>query len=100
MVLSSFHHNNPNLIVLRDNFIGSFPLDSINKPGGTEIWYSLIFDENGNMAVEEYHDFNQPYKSDRVTDISPENFDKYEVNGVPLRTLVINKLKEILPKSK
>ena len=81
----------------RENLIRSFPLDSINKPGGTEIFYSLIFDENGNMAVEEFHDFDQPHKNSRAMFIAPENFDKHEVNGVPLRKLVVNKLKEILP---
>jgi len=73
-------------------------LDSVSSPGGTTVWYSLIFDEKGNMAVEQYHDFSQPYKNDRTTDIPPENWGNHEVNGVPLRQLVINKLKEILPK--
>jgi hypothetical protein len=81
----------------RENLIRSFPLDSINKPGGTEIFYSLIFDESGNMAVEEFYDFDQPHKSGRAMFIAPEDFDKYEVNRVPLRNLVVNKLKEILP---
>jgi hypothetical protein len=82
----------------RDYLLGSYPLDSVSSPGGDTIWYSLIFDEKGNMAVEQHHDFNQPYKNDRVTDLPPENWDNFQVNGVPLRQLVINKLKEILPK--
>lgn len=85
--------------MLRDYLLGSFPLDSINKSGGTVIWYSLIFNERGEMVVEEYCDLDQPYKNDRVTDITPDKFDSYQVNGVPLRELVIKKLKEILPKS-
>lgn len=83
--------------MFRTHLLGKYPLDSISQPGGTIIWYTLIFNERGELAVEEYYDLDQPYKNDRSTDISPENFDKYQVNGVPLRELVIKKLKEILP---
>jgi hypothetical protein len=82
----------------RDYLPGSYLLDSVSSPGGDTVWHSLIFDEKGNMAVGQHHDFNQPYKNDRVTDLPPQNWDNFQVNGVPLRQLVINKLKEMLPK--
>jgi hypothetical protein len=44
----------------RDYLLGSYLLGSVDSPGGTTVWYSLIFDEKGNMAVEQHHDFDQP----------------------------------------
>ena len=75
-----------------------YPLDSIEKPGGTTIWYVLVFDETGAMFVQETHDYDQPNKNDRVSFLSPENFDR-DVNGKTLRKLVIEKLGKILPQS-
>jgi len=49
------------------------------------------------MFVEETYDFDLPYKNHRVNSIRFEDFDKYEVNGKPLRRLVTEKLVEILP---
>jgi hypothetical protein len=83
----------------RDYLLGSYELDSVSSPGGTTVWYSLIFDEKGNMTVEQHHDFDQPFKKDRVQDLPPDKWDNFIVNGVPLRELVIKKLKEILHKA-
>jgi hypothetical protein len=61
------------------------------------IWYTLVFNEQAEMVVEEYRDYNQPFNEDRVTLIRPEKFDEYTVNGISLRQLVLKKLEEILP---
>ena len=84
--------------LIRDYLLGSYPLTSVDSPGGDTAWYTLIFNEKGNMAVEVHRDFNQPFKNDRVDDVPPEKWDGIVVNGVLLRELVIKKLKEILPK--
>jgi len=77
--------------------IREYPIGSETKPGGDTIWFTLIFDEQGEMYVEMCHDFNQPAKNDKMTHLRAENFDKFTVNGVSLRQLVVRKLSEILP---
>ena len=71
-----------------------YPIGSEDKPGGTTIWFTLIFDERGEMYVEMCHDFDQPYKNDRVTQLRAENFDNFTIDGVPLRQLVIKSASE------
>ncbi|HUA67401.1 MAG TPA: hypothetical protein VMA13_02530 [Candidatus Saccharimonadales bacterium] len=61
--------------------------------------YTLIFDDNGKMFVNEYKDFEQPYKNPRSMDIPPENFGNFTVNGKTLKELVVKKLEQILPPS-
>jgi hypothetical protein len=80
--------------------IRKYFLDSESKPGGTDISYSLIFDNQGNMLVEEHQDFDQPYKKDRFAQLNSANFDNFKVNGISLKELVVKKLNEILPPSK
>ena len=82
----------------RDYLLGLYELDSDVSSGGATVWYSLIFKENGNIAVEQHRDLNQPHRKDKVTDLLPESWDNIKVNGIPLRELAIKKLKEILPK--
>jgi hypothetical protein len=61
--------------------------------------YTLIFDDDGKMFVNEYKDFEQPYKKPRSTDISPENFANMKLEGQTLKELIVKKLEQILPPS-
>ncbi|HEU6448482.1 MAG TPA: hypothetical protein VFV23_08600 [Verrucomicrobiae bacterium] len=69
-------------------------LDEINKPDGI-IWFTLVFEDYTNFFVESYNDSNKPFIAERLKNISVRDFDKYEVNGVPLKKLVAAKLEEI-----
>jgi hypothetical protein len=61
--------------------------------------YTLIFDDDGKMLVNEYKDFEQPYKNPRSTNIPPDNFGNFMVEGQSLKDLVMKKLEHILPPS-
>ncbi|MGA9776753.1 MAG: hypothetical protein WBS33_00610 [Verrucomicrobiia bacterium] len=64
-----------------------------------ESYYTLIFDDDGKMFVNEYKDFDQPYKKPRSTDIPPENFGNFKLEEGTLKELVVKKLGQILPPS-
>ena len=72
-----------------------YHLDEINKPEGT-LWFTLIFESYENFFVERYNDSNMPFIADRTKNIPVKEFDKFDVNGVPLKRLVATKLEEIL----
>jgi hypothetical protein len=64
-----------------------------------ESYYTLVFDDDGKMFVNEYTDFDQPYKKPRSIDILPENFGNFKLEEGTLKELVIKKLGQILPPS-
>jgi len=82
--------------MIRRYQLASYYVDSAGGAGGTNISYTLVLTERGEMVVEE-HRSNKPFGEDRVLEIRPEQFDNYTIAGVPLRQLVTKKLQEILP---
>jgi len=71
-----------------------YPLAEVNKPDGT-VWYTLIFEDYANLFVERYNDSDRAFITDRIQNIPVKKFDKYKVNGIPLKRLVAEKLEEI-----
>jgi hypothetical protein len=88
----------PKLEMRREYPLTSFEIDSA-KAQCVTVWYTLIFNDQGEMVVEEYRDFGPPFYKDSVTVIPPEKFDNYTVNGTSLRQLVLKKLEEIRTRS-
>ncbi len=74
-------------------------LGSQRKEDGTIDWYVLIFRKNGRMLVVKSPNADPLSQPDKAVHITPENFKDHTVNGVPLATLVVMKLTEILPES-
>jgi len=85
--------------MIRRYSLGSFHVDSTGGPNGTKIDYNLVFNDKGEMLVEECRVYNDPFKPDTVSQIALHQFENYSVQGVPLRELVIRKLEQILPET-
>lgn len=83
--------------MIRRYSLASFHVDSIGGSSGTTINYSLVFNERGEMLVEECRTFDDPFQADTVLQIGPKQFDNYTIERMPLRELVIKKLEQILP---
>lgn len=66
---------------------------------GWDKTYWLIFTDKGEMVVRTIKDYSQDYKTPDVDEIEPKDFDKFTVNGISLRLLVLEKLQKILPAS-
>ena len=81
--------------MIRRYDLASYYVDSAGG-GGTTICYALVFDEHGEMLVEEHRRY-EPFQQDGVSLIRPAEFDNYTIAGAPLRQLVLRKLQEILP---
>jgi hypothetical protein len=81
--------------MIRKFDLTAFFIDSGGR-GGTTIRYALVFDERGEMLVEE-HRLHEPFQQDSLSQIRPAQFDNYTIAGVSLRQLVLKKLQEILP---
>lgn len=81
--------------MIRKYDLASYYIDSAGG-GGTTICYALVFDEQGEMLVEE-HRRHEPFQQDSLSQIRPAQFDNFTIAGVPLRQLVLKKLQEILP---
>lgn len=59
--------------------------------------YKLIFTGDGQMFVRSIKQYEQIYKTPKIQDIQPADFNRNSVGGVILSELVANKLEEILP---
>jgi hypothetical protein len=70
---------------------------SEDRPTSTHM-YSLAFKENGDMVVLFKRDYDDAYRKPDEYEILPSEFDKYVVDGVPLRKLVVEKLKSVFAK--
>jgi len=71
-----------------------YPLAEVNKSDGT-LWFTLVFEDYANFFVERYNDSDRALVADRIKNIPVKKFDRYKVNGVPLKRLVAEKLEEI-----
>ncbi len=71
-----------------------FHLDSAKDREGT-IWFTLVVEDPINYFVEQYHDSKFRNAQDRMMCISRDKLRNHIVNGIPLITLVENKLAEI-----
>jgi len=71
-----------------------YPLAEVSRPTGT-LWFTLVFEDYANLFVERYNDSNRSLLADKIQNIPIKKFDKYTVNGVPLKRLVAEKLEEI-----
>ena len=80
--------------MIRKYDLASYYIDSAGG-GGTTISYTLVFDEQGEMLVEEHRHY-EPFQQESRSQIRPAQFENYTRAGVTLR-LVLKKLQEILP---
>ena len=71
-----------------------FHLDSVSTASGT-IWFTLVIDNPLTYYVELYNDSRNAFIKDRTKRILPADLSKHWVNGVPLISLVENKLEEM-----
>ena len=71
-----------------------YPLAEVNKPDGT-LWFTLVFEDYANLFVERYNDSDRALITARIQNVPVKKFDRYKVNGVPLKRLVAEKLEEI-----
>jgi len=63
--------------------------------------FALVFDESGEMFVRVRYSSNKDYGSrSREEHIYPKDFHSHIADGKTLQALVLDKLQEILPKSK
>jgi hypothetical protein len=81
--------------MIRRYDLASYHVDSAGG-GETTICYALLFDDHGDMLVEEHRRY-EPFQQDSLSLIRPAQFDNYTIAGVSLRQLVLKKLQEILP---
>jgi len=71
-----------------------FHLDSVKDREGT-IWFTLVMEDPTNYFVEQYNDSQFGTAQQRTMCISRDKLKNHNVNGIPLITLVENKLAEI-----
>lgn len=71
-----------------------FHLGSIHEIDRT-IVFTLVVENLSSYLVESYNDARLSFLKDRFKRIKPEDFWKYQVNGIPLKQLVAEKLKEL-----
>gem|GEM_PF-1246393 len=76
-----------------------FHLEQEEHPEGT-IWFTLVFESYANFFVERYNDSDMAFIVNRLQEIRLKDFDKYLVNGVPLKKLVAARLEEIESRDK
>lgn len=82
----------------KEYLLASFIVESAGgRDAGTIISYTLVFNDQAEMLVQERRQFQSPFKTDASIFIPPEQFDKYSINGISLRRVVATKLDEILP---
>jgi hypothetical protein len=63
--------------------------------------FALVFDDTGEMFVRVRYSSNKDYGSrSREEHIYPSDFPRHMADGKPLQERVLEKLQEILPKSK
>jgi hypothetical protein len=67
------------------------------QTAGSDTDYSLVFTDGGIMYVQVRVEYDQPYKTGHVSDISPSAFSDHSINGVALGEIVAKKLDELLP---
>jgi len=71
-----------------------YPLAEVNKSDGT-LWFTLVFEDYTNLFVERYNDSDRALLTTRIQNIPIKRFDRFKINGVPLKKLVAEKLEEI-----
>jgi hypothetical protein len=74
-------------------------LISEDRGTGGDLRYALVFTSRGEMLVEVTHRPEERYKAPQVHEIPARDFASTTVRGVPLLTIVMQKLNEILPTS-
>ena len=71
-----------------------FHLTSVKTVEGA-IWYTLVLNDPIGFYVEKYNDSRNAFIKERTKTISPDELPKHWVNGMPLISLVENKLEEL-----
>ena len=74
--------------------LGGYDLGSVERADGT-VWFTLVFESPTSYCVFKYDDSPALFLKERTEIIHPDEFDRHEVNGVPLSKLVEEKLKAL-----
>jgi hypothetical protein len=74
--------------------VGGYDLGSVERADGT-VWYTLVFESPTSCCVFRYDDSPALFLKERTEIIHMDDFDKHEVNGIPLSKLVEEKLKAL-----
>jgi len=75
-----------------------YHLDVVRK-GDETIWFTLVIDDPVCYYVEQYHQSNRVFQTDRTHHILPEELARHRVNDRSLIKLVENKLQELVESS-
>jgi len=79
------------------NLIRKYYLTSEDGGLAWDKHYTLAFGGDGQMFVQVIKQYEQPYKTEDINEIQPDDFVKVKINGELLSALVVKKLDEILP---